>query len=108
MNKTIFTVLLIGLAGMSFPALAAEPVSGQKLRDKLTPATPINDVVAIDAKTGIVTARDQTTGKTFKFQVNDKAMLRGLRAGDAVDANFAAGQVAIRKHGSEPCCAIVP
>lgn len=108
MNKTIVTVLFIGLAGMSFTALAVDPAGTQKLRDKLTPSEPCCQVIAVDAKTGLVTARDQTTGKTFMFSVNDKAMLRGLRAGDAVQANFAAGQVAIRKYGATPCCTIVP
>lgn len=80
--------------GAGFTALAAKPPSGV--------------VTAINAKTGIVTARDTTSGKTFKFTVNDKAMLKGLKVGDAVQADFAAGQVAIQKYGGQPCCNIVP
>jgi len=108
MKKPILAVLLIALFGAGFTAGAAEPTATPNLRDKARSAEPCCNITAINAKTGIVTARDTASGKTFKFTVNDKGMLKGLRAGDAVDANFAAGQVAIRKYSGEPCCNIVP
>jgi len=123
MKTPILAALLIALSGANFTAGAAEPsgtpnlrdkarsaepAGTPNLRDKARPGDPCCNIAAINAKTGIVTARDTASGKTFKFTVNDKGMLKGLRAGDAVDANFAAGQVAIRKYGASPCCFIVP
>lgn len=108
MKTFILTALIAALFGMCVTAFAAEPINKQNLRDKAKQGEPCCNVVAIDAKTGIVSARDKTTGKTFKFNVSDKAMLKGLKAGDAVQANFAAGQVAIKKYSVEPCCNIVP
>jgi Cu/Ag efflux protein CusF len=108
MKTSILPALLIVLCGMHVPAFAVEPINKQNLRDKARQQEPCCSVVAVDAKTGIVSARDKTTGKTFKFNVSDKAMLKGLKAGDAVQANFAAGQVAIEKYSAVPCCNIVP
>lgn len=107
MQKSILLILLIGLAGLNLAALGADPVNEQRLKDKLTPADVCCAVVAVHARTALVTARDTTSGKTFKFQVSDKAMLRGLQPGDAVQADFAAGQVAIQKYGADICCPIV-
>src|SRR5436309_8266975 len=38
-------------------------------------------ITAIDARSGVVTARDQATGKTFRFVVTDKRFLNSLKVG---------------------------
>lgn len=41
-------------------------------------------VTAIDAGSGVVTARDQATGRTFRFLASDRRLLRSLKVGSAV------------------------
>lgn len=66
---------------------------------------PCCEVVAIGGKTGVVAAKDSTTGKLFKFRVKDAALLRSLKVGQKVYADHAAGKVSV--DGIAPCCAIV-
>jgi len=68
-------------------------------------AAPCCVVVAIDAKSGLVTAKNFATGKTFQFKVGDKALLKGLKIGQKVAADFASGKVTV--DGISPCCNIV-
>ena len=85
-------------------------------------------ITAISARTGVVTARERSTGKTFRFQVKDRALLQTLKVGHGVWADFAARQVSVRPaepagnpsvNPAEPagqptmnpgaaCCAILP
>lgn len=66
---------------------------------------PCCSIAAIDAKAGIVTAKDNTTGKVFKFRVQDAALLRSLKVGQNVYADHKTGKVSM--DGVQPCCAIV-
>lgn len=61
------------------------------------PADPCCNITAINARTGFVTAKNLTTGKTFRYQV-DRAVLAGLKVGDKVH------QVTSRKGPGEICC----
>lgn len=63
-------------------------------------AAPCCGVTAIDAKSGLVTAKETATGKTFDFRVQDKALLKTLKIGDQVEADFSTNKVGI--HGAEP------
>ncbi len=60
-------------------------------------------ITGIDAS-GRVTAKDNTTGKTFQFQVKDSSLLNSLRLGQSVSADFNTSQVTIS--GAGPCCEI--
>lgn len=67
-------------------------------------ASPCCGIIAIDAATGLVTAKVTATGNTFQFKVTDARMLGSLRVGQGVYANFGARQVSL--DGLRPCCAI--
>lgn len=47
-------------------------------------AAPCCVITAIDAGSGVVTARDQATAKTFRFVASDRRLLRSLKVGSAV------------------------
>ncbi len=65
-------------------------------------ATPCCNVTAIDARTGMVTAREKATGRTFQFKVTNPAQLRGLKVGQAVAADFKTGKVSVHLAGAAP------
>jgi Cu/Ag efflux protein CusF len=69
--------------------------------------TPCCDITAIDAKTTTVTAKETRTGRTFQFKVADQALLRGLKVGQAVHADFTTLKVSVQPDGDEPCCNLV-
>jgi hypothetical protein len=50
---------------------------------------PVNDIItAIDAKTGVVTAKETATGRAFQFQVKDAALLKSLKVGQKISADL--------------------
>jgi hypothetical protein len=55
----------------------------------------------------MVTAVDKATGRSFQFSVRDTPLLKSLRPGQAVYADFAKGQVSVDPNGKTPCCNIV-
>lgn len=67
-------------------------------------AEPVG-ITAIDARAGIVTARDTAGKRTIQFKVTDAALLKSLKVGQTVAADLGAQKVSINY--SEPCCAIV-
>jgi hypothetical protein len=69
-----------------------------------TPA-PCCSVTAVDAATGIVSARVNATGATFQFKVANATLLKGLRVGQGVYANLGANQVSL--DGKSSCCTII-
>lgn len=73
---------------------------GQPLRA----AIPCCSVTAVDVRTGIVTAKENSTGRMFEFRVTNAALLAKLRPGTPVYANFGAKQVSL--DGKTACCAI--
>ncbi len=66
---------------------------------------PCCSITAIDAKAGTVTAREIGSKRTFQFQVSDAALLRSLRVGQAIAADFKTRKVSVDPQ--EPCCSIV-
>lgn len=97
--KTFITALCTGVLLVG----AADAVQAQRTKSS-TDGEPCCAITAIDAAKGIATARDKA-GKTFQFSVKDAALLKSLRVGQAVFADFTTGKVRI--HGAEPCCGIV-
>ena len=75
------------------------------LKQEVTPVEPCCGITAIDARSGIVTARVRATGRVFRFTVTDPATLQSLRAGQGVWADFTTNRVRI--YGAAPCCGIV-
>lgn len=73
-------------------------------------ATPCCDVVSIDRLNGIVTARDSKTGRTFKFEVDSRSLLKTLRVGQKVWRNEDAKHkdwIEVGFTEGVPCCKIV-
>src|ERR1700682_5479752 len=69
------------------------------------PLSPCCNVTAVDAGTGMVTAKENATGKIFQFKVTDAELLKSLKVGQGVYANFGAMQVSL--DGSTACCSII-
>lgn len=96
-----FVPLVLGACTL---VLAGSPAAAQTPSTKSSSASPCCSITAIDLARNLVTARD-ASGKTFQFNARDAALLKTLRVGQAVSADFGSGRVRI--HGAEPCCAIV-
>ncbi|MEK7871008.1 MAG: hypothetical protein AAB244_01330 [Nitrospirota bacterium] len=62
------------------------------------------DITTIDLKSGLVTSTETTSGKVFHFKVSDQKLLKNLKIGDKVSADFNGGKVAVL--GLSPCCNI--
>src|SRR5207237_8426000 len=56
-------------------------------------ADPCCAITAINAHTGVVTAKETATGRTFEFHVPDAKLLSSLKVGQGVFANFTSKQV---------------
>lgn len=87
-------VLALALATVSWPAPADA-------------SEPCCNITAIHAKTQTVTARETKTGRTFQFKVADATLLRGLKVGQAVHADFKTMKVSLNPDGVDPCCGIL-
>jgi hypothetical protein len=82
--------LLIAVAATTVPAFAGEPCCA---------------VTSVNASTGMVTAVETATGRSFQFGVTNAALLKTLHAGSPIYANFTSKQVSV--DGATPCCGIV-
>src|SRR5687767_430932 len=92
MNIRTFVALSIGALSL---VSAAESRAGE----------PCCSIVEIGAS-GVVTAREAATRRTFEFQV-DRRLLSTLKVGQPVHADFTTMRVSVQPDGSEPCCSIV-
>jgi hypothetical protein len=63
-------------------------------------------ITAMDARAGIVTASEGARRRTFQFKVNDATLLRSLKVGQKVLADFTTGNVTLAA-GQRPCCSIL-
>jgi Cu/Ag efflux protein CusF len=95
-------LLAVAVAG-ALPAAAQQPGA------RPASAAPCCGITAIDVRTGVVTAQEASTGHVFRFQVQNRALLRGLKVGQRVWADFAAARVRVNQEeeGEEPCCRIL-
>ena len=75
------------------------------VKPDVKPAEPCCNVTAVDSATGIVTAKVTATGRVFRFEVKDRALLASLKVGQGVWADF--GTSKVRIYGASPCCGIV-
>jgi hypothetical protein len=88
------------LVALSFAALLL--VSAAESRA----ATPCCAIVDIGAS-GVVTAREAATRRTFEFQVADRRVLATLEVGQLVHADFTTMRVSVKPDGIDPCCSIL-
>ena len=75
------------------------------IKAAVKPIEPCCNITAVDAATGIATAKEIATGRVFRFEIKDKALLSSVKVGQKVFADF--GSSKVRIHGSEPCCSII-
>jgi hypothetical protein len=80
--------------------------SGKKVLPDQNPSTktpnlpagtppPASTIMAIDATTGLVTARENSTGRVYQFRLNGPAQVSSLSVGQGVFVNFAHKQVSL-------------
>jgi hypothetical protein len=70
-----------------------DTLAGQNLGNGANPGQPNCQIANIDAATGIVRAKDLSTGQEFQFRVKDPAQLRSLHVGQSFFANLDSRQV---------------
>lgn len=93
-------LVLLGIFLLAVAALAPRAEAG----------TPCCSITAIDAKTGLVTAKVNATGKTFQFKVDQPGSVKGvkqlnsLKVGQQIYADFKTHTVSV--NGFTPCCNI--
>ena len=68
-------------------------------------ANPCCTITAVDSRTGLVTGKENASGRMFQFQAGNAGLLKLLRPGTPVYANFTAKQVSL--DGRNSCCQIV-
>ncbi len=61
---------------------------------------PCCTITTIDMKTGIVTAKNLTTGATFEFKLGNAAQLKGIKVGEQVSTDLQTGKVTV--HSFQP------
>lgn len=79
-------------------------LGGLALPEKSSAVEPCCNITAIDARSGIVTAREIGSKRTFQFEVKNAALLRSLKVGQPISADFGTRKVSINY--AEPCCNI--
>ena len=62
--------------------------------------TPCCRITTIDMKTGILTAKNATTGETFEFRLGNAAQIRNIKIGDQVSPDFQTRMVTV--HSFQP------
>jgi len=92
-GSILFSIAVVGvICVVVLPTAApgAEPVSAK--------------ITAIDAKDGMVTAKETATGRAFRFQVKDAARLKSLKVGQEISADLKAMAVTLpaAKPGAKP------
>jgi hypothetical protein len=100
-------LVAVALLCLGKPAPAQSPDTSLILEQ--TSAQPsCCSVVRIDTAKSIVTAREIATGYTFRFAVKTRRVLRALRIGQPVWADFTSNTVKLKATDPTPCCGIVP
>ena len=56
---------------------------------------PCCAITSIESTTGIVTAKENSSGQTFQIKVSDAALLHSLRIGQGIFANLKTEQVSV-------------
>lgn len=70
------------------------------------PGAPCCLVTSIDARSGVITARDKTTGQVLKLKITNPALLGKLKPGQKLYAN--AARDAFSVESIAPCCGLIP
>jgi hypothetical protein len=63
-------------------------------------------VTAVDARAGVVTARETGSGRPFQFKLDDAALASSIKVGQIVEADFKTMKVTVRPAEGAVCCAV--
>jgi hypothetical protein len=67
---------------------------------------PCCNVTSIDARSGVVSARENASGRTIRIRLDSVEPINGIKVGQLVDADFKTMKATVRPAASEPCCAV--
>ena len=70
--------------------------SGQRFPLRLAPSTPCCSIKSINLKTGLVGFAPVDGARVFAFTVTNATLLRSLKAGDAINADFVTNFVTLK------------
>ena len=104
----VYTILVAVIALCLGEPLAAQS-RDTSLKVQGTPSPPsCCSIVRVDTMTSVVTARETSTGYTFRFVVKTRRVLRALRIGQPIWVDFTANTVKLKPTDAKPCCGIMP
>jgi len=67
-------------------------------------AEPCCSITAIDARSGVVSARENASGRTIRIRLDSVEPINGIKVGQLVDADFKTMKATVRPAAAEPCC----
>jgi hypothetical protein len=94
-------VIAIMMLSMGQPLRARKPQVGRAQVQRVACCV----VTAIGSPAGVVTAKDNATGRTFEFQAPSTKVMPQIHVGMPVYANFSTMQVSL--NGTADCCKII-
>ena len=106
MHRFTIPMVIAGLC-LGQPALAQSADTTVKTHGVVAQPSCCS-IVRIDTAHSIVTARETATGYTFRFEVKARRLLRSLRIGQPIWADFTNKTVKLKSTDATPCCGIVP
>ncbi|MGQ0766003.1 MAG: hypothetical protein ACT4OZ_10085 [Gemmatimonadota bacterium] len=108
----VLAALIAGVllaAGPQAVAQSGDTTTSKPRRPAVQPMAtpPCCSIVRIEARRSLVTARERSTGFTFRFAVRSRRLIDSLTIGQPVWADFAARTVKLSATQPQPCCAII-
>jgi len=91
LRRCAFVVLVHCLS-----CLAANAIQGNTHKLTANPGEPCCQITSINTASGVVSARDNSTGQSFRFFVKDSVLITSLKEGQAIFADFKTQQVFTR------------
>ncbi len=81
---------------------SARSAGANRAKEKVAQEPPCCSLTAIDRTTGVVSARNRTSGQVVSFKVSHAKFLAGLRVGQRVDlANIGGDRLVVRTDAAE-------
>ena len=104
----VAVALLLTGAGPSGAQAAPRQAGARPTAAAVDTAPACCTIVRVDSIRAEVTARELATGFTFMFAVKSRRLLRALRPGLRVWADFSRKTVRLSAEEREPCCTLLP
>jgi hypothetical protein len=101
-NGTPMTNLSLGRSKGTGPGTSGRPATTEG--EHPVPGKACCEILSIDARTGLVEAKEKASGRVFRFEVKNPQLKSSLKAGQSVYANFKTHEVSL--DGRSSCCSI--